>query len=116
MVAAVTERGDDGRERVFDVYDATIRRQPASRRDRANRDFLTQLDAAIGDADHGINMDRGFSAAVTDLDATSDLPAGELLIRVGGTHLSRRRGRTVFGMLRRAGGRRRRVCSMPRTC
>ncbi len=49
----------------------------------ANRDFLTQLDAAIGDADHGINMDRGFSAAVTDLDATSDLPAGELLIRVG---------------------------------
>ncbi len=27
-----------------------------------NRDYLTQLDSAIGDADHGINMDRGFSA------------------------------------------------------
>ncbi|MDQ3149429.1 MAG: dihydroxyacetone kinase subunit L, partial [Chloroflexota bacterium] len=26
------------------------------------RDELTQLDSAIGDADHGINMDRGFSA------------------------------------------------------
>jgi dihydroxyacetone kinase-like protein len=31
------------------------------------RDFLTQLDAAIGDADHGINMDRGFTAALAEL-------------------------------------------------
>src|SRR6516164_1775578 len=29
---------------------------------RENRTYLTELDAAIGDADHGINMDRGFSA------------------------------------------------------
>ncbi len=29
-----------------------------------NRDYLTELDAAIGDADHGINMDRGFTAVV----------------------------------------------------
>ena len=28
----------------------------------ANRDHLTQLDAAIGDADHGINLARGFAA------------------------------------------------------
>ena len=28
----------------------------------AQRDHLTQLDAAIGDADHGINMARGFGA------------------------------------------------------
>ena len=28
--------------------------------DRRERDHLTQLDAAIGDADHGINLDRGF--------------------------------------------------------
>jgi phosphoenolpyruvate---glycerone phosphotransferase subunit DhaL len=27
-----------------------------------NRAYLTELDSAIGDADHGINMDRGFSA------------------------------------------------------
>jgi len=27
-----------------------------------NRTYLTDLDSAIGDADHGINMDRGFSA------------------------------------------------------
>ena len=34
---------------------------------RENRDHLTQLDAAIGDADHGINMDRGFSAVAAEL-------------------------------------------------
>ena len=109
MVAAVTERADDGRERVFDVYDdTTIRRWIRGCADEmaANRDFLTQLDAAIGDADHGINMDRGFSAAVTDLDATSDLPAGELLIRAGGTLIYRVGGAAgpLFGTcLRRAG-------------
>ena len=27
-----------------------------------NRQYLTDLDSAIGDADHGINMDRGFTA------------------------------------------------------
>jgi len=25
-----------------------------------NKDYLTELDSAIGDADHGINMERGF--------------------------------------------------------
>ncbi len=32
-----------------------------------NKDYLTQLDATIGDADHGINMDRGFKVAVERL-------------------------------------------------
>ena len=32
------------------------------------RDHLTELDAAIGDADHGINMDRGMQAVVAKLD------------------------------------------------
>ncbi len=31
------------------------------------RERLTALDAAIGDADHGINMDRGFSAVAAEL-------------------------------------------------
>ena len=34
----------------------------------ANRDLLTQLDSAIGDADHGANMDRGMTAVVAALD------------------------------------------------
>ena len=36
-----------------------------------NRDHLTELDAAIGDADHGTNMDRGMRAAVAALDETA---------------------------------------------
>jgi dihydroxyacetone kinase-like protein len=49
------------------------------------RDYLTQLDAAIGDADHGVNMDRGFAAAVEKLDEDHDRRPGELLETVGTT-------------------------------
>jgi len=34
-----------------------------------NKDRLTELDSAIGDADHGINMDRGFTAVKAELPA-----------------------------------------------
>ena len=42
-----------------------------------NKDRLTDLDAAIGDADHGINMDRGFSAVAAELerDPPADIAA-----------------------------------------
>ncbi|HSJ60252.1 MAG TPA: hypothetical protein VK895_03400, partial [Jiangellaceae bacterium] len=33
-----------------------------------NKEELTALDAAIGDADHGINMDRGMTAVLAALD------------------------------------------------
>jgi len=33
-----------------------------------NKQYLTQLDSNIGDADHGINMDRGFQAVKADLE------------------------------------------------
>ncbi|MDF2747123.1 MAG: dihydroxyacetone kinase, subunit, partial [Propionibacteriaceae bacterium] len=36
-----------------------------------HRDVLTDLDAAIGDADHGNNMSRGMAAVVADLSATT---------------------------------------------
>lgn len=32
-----------------------------------NKAWLTELDSAIGDADHGINLDRGFTAAKAEL-------------------------------------------------
>ena len=38
----------------------------------ANREFLTQLDAEIGDADHGINMDRGMRAVIPKVEALTD--------------------------------------------
>ena len=39
------------------------------------RVWLTELDAAIGDGDHGINLDRGFAAILADLDAVRSRPA-----------------------------------------
>lgn len=47
------------------------------------REELTALDSAIGDADHGINMDRGFSAVrgkLTELEAAADLGAAAKLV------------------------------------
>lgn len=55
----------------------------------AQRDYLTQLDAAIGDADHGINMDRGFVAAVSALEASDDASPGGLLVQTGTTLMFR---------------------------
>jgi len=36
-----------------------------------NRQLLTDLDSAIGDADHGINMERGFSAVKAEMDSNA---------------------------------------------
>jgi len=54
------------------------------------RDLLTELDSAIGDADHGLNLDRGMSAVIAQLDADADPPAspGALLKRAGMTLVS----------------------------
>lgn len=49
----------------------------------ANREYLTSLDAAIGDADHGINMDRGFKTALAKLPSVADKDAGTILKTVG---------------------------------
>jgi dihydroxyacetone kinase-like protein len=46
------------------------------------RDALTDLDAAIGDADHGTNLDRGFSAVIAALPAEPG-DAGTLLQQAG---------------------------------
>jgi dihydroxyacetone kinase-like protein len=53
-----------------------------------NSSYLTQLDAAIGDADHGANMDRGFKAVVTKLAENSDKDIGTIFKTVGMTLLS----------------------------
>jgi len=53
-----------------------------------NKEYLTQLDAAIGDADHGANMDRGFQAALAKLPGVSDKDIGTILKTVGMTLVS----------------------------
>jgi dihydroxyacetone kinase-like protein len=85
----------------------TIRRwlQTAAQTLREQRDYLTQLDAAIGDADHGTNMDRGFTAVIAKLDGL-EAPPGRLLITAGGTLVSTVGGASgpLWGTaLRRAG-------------
>ncbi|MGZ4124813.1 MAG: dihydroxyacetone kinase subunit DhaL [Actinomycetota bacterium] len=52
---------------------------------RDQREHLTQLDAAIGDADHGINMDRGFEAGLTRVRAADTAAPGRLLQLLGET-------------------------------
>jgi len=53
------------------------------------RDYLTQLDAAIGDGDHGVNMDRGFDAVAKALAAQDGaVPPGKLLTLAGKTLVS----------------------------
>jgi dihydroxyacetone kinase-like protein len=54
----------------------------------ANKDLLTQLDSAIGDADHGINMDRGMTAVLAMLDGELPASATALLKKVGMTLVS----------------------------
>ena len=54
-----------------------------------HRDELTALDSAIGDADHGTNMDRGMSAAVAALEATPPADPAALLKTVAMTMISK---------------------------
>jgi dihydroxyacetone kinase-like protein len=60
----------------IEVLEAWLRLAAARLHSGAAR--LTELDQAIGDGDHGINMDRGFSAIVTRLDdaRAAGTPAG----------------------------------------
>ncbi len=74
----------------------------------ANRDHLTQLDAAIGDADHGINLARGFTAVLGALDTAAKPPAtpGAILTMTGRTLISKVGGASgpLYGTaFRRAG-------------
>lgn len=53
-----------------------------------NRDMLTQLDAEIGDADHGLNMNRGFEKVAEKLPTFEDKCMGVILKNTGMTLLS----------------------------
>jgi dihydroxyacetone kinase-like protein len=53
-----------------------------------NKQYLTELDSAIGDADHGINMDRGFQAVLPKLEALPGDDIGVAFRSVGSTLIS----------------------------
>jgi dihydroxyacetone kinase-like protein len=48
-----------------------------------NKDYLTGLDSAIGDADHGINMNRGFQAVLAKLPAFANQDIGSVAKNIG---------------------------------
>ncbi len=51
----------------------------------AHADELTELDRAIGDADHGVNLTRGFRAVLERMDIIGAMPLGKALGEVGTT-------------------------------
>ncbi|MFB4297966.1 dihydroxyacetone kinase subunit DhaL [Actinomadura sp. NTSP31] len=70
----------------------------------ADAERLTRLDAAIGDGDHGHNLDRGFTAAVAALPGGA--PPGKVLVAAGRAIVSKTGGASgpLYGTaLRRAG-------------
>src|SRR5258708_25026018 len=54
----------------------------------SHKDILTELDSAIGDADHGANMHRGFQMVLTKLPEVADQDIGSVLKLVGMTLVS----------------------------
>jgi len=71
--------GYDDVVRMIRAFAATVAEQ---------KEYLTELDSAIGDADHGINMDRGMKAVITKIDAQEPADVGALLKTVGMTLVS----------------------------
>jgi dihydroxyacetone kinase-like protein len=55
---------------------------------KEHRDELVALDSPIGDADHGINMDRGFSMVLEKLPTVADKDIGTILKTIGMTLVS----------------------------
>jgi dihydroxyacetone kinase-like protein len=84
---------------MIDVIEAWLRL--AADRLREQAPALTALDQAIGDGDHGTNMDRGFRAIVAALDAGG--PEGEGELTVAGSML-RNAGRTLISTVGGAAG------------
>jgi dihydroxyacetone kinase-like protein len=62
-----------------------VRKLTATIADRiiSHAEELTALDSAIGDADHGLNMKRGFEAVLGELDSIAAKPLPDALKAVG---------------------------------
>jgi dihydroxyacetone kinase-like protein len=76
-----------------------------SQKMQASKNFLTDLDKAIGDGDHGIGMARGFEAVQRELENKSFDSIGKLLHGIGTTLMMSIGGASgaIFGTLFRGG-------------
>jgi dihydroxyacetone kinase-like protein len=72
-----------------------------------NADHLTQLDSAIGDADHGVNLRRGFAAVTAALDGFEAATVGDVFVKTGTTLVSKVGGASgpLYGTVFRAMGK-----------
>ncbi len=88
-----------------DVFRAWI--TAAARVIEEQRDHLTQLDAAIGDADHGINLSRGFTAVLSALESAAPATPGAVLTLTGATLISKVGGASgpLYGTAFRGAGK-----------
>src|SRR5213076_2402984 len=79
----------------------------AARAIEKQRDHLTQLDAAIGDADHGINLSRGFTAVLSALESAAPATPGAVLMLTGSTLISKVGGASgpLYGTAFRGAGK-----------
>ncbi len=75
----------------------------AAERIHAEAPALTALDQAIGDGDHGINMDRGFAAILAMLDGREP-PAADVTDTAAAADLLRQCGRTLISTVGGASG------------
>lgn len=92
----------------FDAAAATRWMTSSAEKIAAAKDELTRLDAAIGDADHGSNMARGFAAVLDKLaGAAEDSGPGKRLVLSGGTLISKVGGASgpLWGSFFRAAGK-----------
>ncbi|BCJ40682.1 dihydroxyacetone kinase subunit L [Actinoplanes ianthinogenes] len=73
----------------------------------ADADRLTQLDSAIGDGDHGVNLNRGFTAVVAALEKTPPETVSDVLVKAGATLMSRVGGASgpLYGTALRSAGK-----------
>jgi dihydroxyacetone kinase-like protein len=87
---------------MYDKLAAWLRLSAERIHEQANA--LTALDRAIGDGDHGINMDRGFTAIVAMLDATEPPVTANLNDAESSATLLRTAGRTLISTVGGASG------------
>ena len=91
----------------MDVSLATAWLRAAAAAVAAGADRLTRLDTAIGDGDHGVNLNRGFTAVVAALDATTPADVSQVFVRTGTTLISKVGGASgpLYGSAFRAIGK-----------
>ncbi|HKE19905.1 MAG TPA: dihydroxyacetone kinase subunit DhaL [Kofleriaceae bacterium] len=70
-------------------------------------DELTELDRAIGDGDHGLNLKRGFEAVLAEIDSLGQQPLPQALVALGTTLIMKVGGASgpLYGTLFRTLGR-----------